>query len=34
MCRWREASPGDEPADVRAVDLVYDSVLQWFSGQP
>ena len=31
---WRKASPGDEPADVRAVDLVHVSVLEWFSVQP
>jgi short subunit dehydrogenase-like uncharacterized protein len=34
LCRWREASPGNEPVDVRAVDLVYVGVLQWFSVQP
>ena len=31
---WCKASPGNEPADVRAVDLVHVSVLEWFSVQP
>src|SRR5215472_4335257 len=32
--RWREAALGDEPADVRSVDLVHVGVLQRFLVQP